>query len=100
MGKKIRNAARGQNCSLRLPGCNRNPETTVFAHAPSIDNGMGLKTAPDFWGAFACSNCHDVVDGRVSSSDHRILILERWIAGIYETQRKLIEMGLIKYEDR
>lgn len=99
MGRKIRQAARGQNCTLRLPGCNNNPETTVFAHAPSIDNGMGLKQAKDFWGAFACSNCHAVVDSRVPTSDQRILILERWLAGIYETQKRLIEAGLIQYTD-
>lgn len=99
MGRLIRNAARGQNCSLRLPGCRNDTSTVVFAHAPSIDNGMGLKQAKDFWGAFACSNCHDVVDGRVSTSDQRVLILERWLAGIYETQKKLIEAGLIRYSE-
>lgn len=99
MGRLIRNAARGQNCTLRLPGCVNNPETTVFAHAPSIDNGMGLKQARDFWGAFACWHCHLVVDSRVPTSDQRILILERWIAGIYETQKLLIEAGLITYND-
>lgn len=99
MGQLIRRAARGQNCSLRLPGCRNDTSTVVFAHAPSIDNGMGLKQAKDFWGAFACSHCHDVVDGRVTTSDQRILILERWMAGVYETQKKLIEAGLIRYSD-
>ena len=99
MGRLIRRAARGQNCSLRLQGCRNDPATVVFAHAPSIDNGMGLKQAKDFWGAFACSHCHDIVDGRVSTKDDRITILERWLAGIYETQKKLIELGLIHYED-
>ena len=73
--------------------------TTVFAHAPSIDNGMGLKQARDFWGAFACGHCHDIVDSRVPSTDQRILILERWLAGVYETQKHLIEIGLITYND-
>lgn len=100
MGRLIRNAARGQTCTLRLPGCNNNPASTVFAHAPSIDNGMGLKQARDFWGAFACSSCHDKVDGRVVTSEMRIMILERWIAGIYETQKRLIEAGLITYNDQ
>ena len=100
VGRKIRNFARGQTCTLRLRGCNGNPETVVFAHAPSIDNGMGLKQAKDFWGAFACSNCHDVVDGRVSTKDDRITILERWLAAIYETQKRLIEAGLMHYSDQ
>lgn len=100
MGRLIRNAARNQNCSLRLRGCRNDRSTVVFAHAPSIDNGMGLKQAKDFWGAFACGHCHDQVDGRVSTKDDRITILERWLAGIYETQKILIEAGLIQYTDR
>ena len=100
VGRKIRNFARGQSCTLRLRGCNGNPDTVVFAHAPSIDNGMGLKQAKDFWGAFACSNCHDAVDGRVSTNDDRITILERWLGGIYETQKRLIEAGLMTFDDR
>jgi hypothetical protein len=100
MGRKIRNAARGQRCTLRLEYCNNDPTTTVFAHAPSIDNGMGLKQARDFWGAFACSNCHAVVDGAIPNDRVRIIIMERWLAAIYETQKHLIEIGLIQYDDR
>lgn len=99
MGRLIRQAAKGQTCSLRLRGCRNDTSTVVFAHAPSIDNAMGLKQAKDFWGAFACGHCHDQVDGRVSTKDDRITILERWLAGIYETQKKLIEAGLISYND-
>lgn len=100
MGQRIRQFARGQNCTLRLPGCNNDSTTVVFAHAPSIDNAMGMKQAKDFWGAFACSHCHDVVDGRVTTSDQRILILERWMAGIYETMKRLIAADLLHYDDR
>jgi hypothetical protein len=107
-----------QPCTLRLPGCNNDPETTVFAHAPSIDNGMGLKAAQDFWGAFACSNCHDVADRRVSLENdrplkifgersrpqHRLLwsweMSQAWMRGIYETQKALIEQGLMSFDDR
>lgn len=99
MGKRIRDSARGRFCSLRLPGC-RGDHGVVFAHAPSIDNGMGIKQAKDFWGAYACSHCHDIVDGRVTTSTQRILILERWMGGIYETQKQLIEAGLISYTDQ
>lgn len=63
----IRKAARGQDCTLRIPGvCNWNPETTVLAHSPFLESGrgMGLK-APDTEACFACSACHDVLDRRV-----------------------------------
>ena len=64
---KLRESAKGQHCMVRLPGvCNGNPETTVLAHLNG--GGMGMKQS-DLLGAFACSACHDAVDGRV---DHRI----------------------------
>jgi hypothetical protein len=76
-------------CALRLSVCNNDPETTVFAHAPSIDSGMGYKS-PDWWGAYACSECHTLIDTlRGDWSDE-------WLRGIFETQKHLIEMGLIQ----
>lgn len=63
----IRKAARGQDCTLRIPGvCNWNPETTVLCHSPFLESGrgMGLK-APDEEACFGCSACHDVLDRRV-----------------------------------
>ena len=69
---KLRKSAKGQDCTLNIVGvCNHNPETTVLAHLPSEYKGMGNKS-PDFCGAFCCSSCHDVIDGRV----HHILMVE------------------------
>ena len=62
----IRRAARGQDCTLQLPGiCNCDPETTALCHSNELTSGkgMGLK-APDTEAAFGCSACHDVLDGR------------------------------------
>ncbi|MDN2710629.1 DUF1364 family protein [Janthinobacterium sp. SUN118] len=62
----IRRAARGQDCTLQLPGiCNHACETTVLCHSNYLADGkgMGLK-APDTAAAFGCSACHDVLDGR------------------------------------
>ena len=60
---KLRDSARGQDCMIRIPGvCNHDPETTVLCHQNG--GGMGMKTA-DIEGAFGCSLCHDIVDGRV-----------------------------------
>ena len=64
MSKKIRNSARGEDCTLRIPGvCNGNPETTVWAHLPHWSKGMGKK-AVDISGCYACSSCHDFIDDR------------------------------------
>ena len=63
----IRKAAKGQDCTLRIPGvCNWDPETTVLCHSPFLESGrgMGLK-APDTEACFGCCNCHDVLDRRV-----------------------------------
>lgn len=63
--KALCDSARGQCCTLQIPGiCNGNPETTVLCHLPSSTHGMGYKS-DDYWAVFGCSNCHDVIDGRV-----------------------------------
>lgn len=63
--KALRDSARGQFCTLQIPGiCNGNPETTVLCHLPSSTHGMGYKS-DDFWAVFGCNCCHDVIDGRV-----------------------------------
>ena len=60
----LRDLARGKPCMVRLPCCNGNPETTVFAHYRLAGTcGVGLKP-PDELGAYACSACHDEVDRR------------------------------------
>lgn len=79
---------------IRVPGiCNRDPETTVLAHARMIGiSGMGTK-APDIFGAWACSACHDYVDNRrpnsAGSVQRRLDLLE----GVIRTQYELLQMG-------
>lgn len=61
---KLRNSAKGQLCTLQIPGiCNHNPETVVLCHLPSENHGIAYKS-DDFWAVYGCSNCHDVIDGR------------------------------------
>lgn len=89
---KLRKSARGQQCTLRLTGCNYNPETTVLAHI-RINRfcGIGMKP-PDYMGVFACSNCHDKIDGRVKSDDTYKDILRAQ----NETLKYWVEVGLIE----
>ena len=88
---KIRQSAKGESCSLRIPTvCNFNPETTVLAHLNTKFKGIGLKS-PDLFAVYACSNCHDAIDGRANHD-----IDTQWILdALFETQMKLIEKGLI-----
>lgn len=67
---KLTKQARGEDCQVRQPLiCNHDRETTVCAHVRMIGySGMGMK-ANDWFTAFACSACHDWIDGRSPSID-------------------------------
>jgi len=92
---KLTESARGQNCQVRIPGiCNHDPRTVVLAHINGA--GMGMK-APDIHGAYCCSDCHDVLDGRTkmpftSPDEVKLYHLE----GVIRTQKIMLEQGLIK----
>jgi len=92
---KLTEAARWQECTIQLyPYCNGNTETTVLAHAPSEDKGMGRKS-PDWWGADSCSSCHDVVDFRLKTDIPKEQIYSAHIRGVFRTIKRRIEQGLI-----
>lgn len=89
--KKITQSAKGESCTLRIPGaCNRNPDTVVFCHAPSPDKGTGSKS-DDFWGAYGCSGCHSYMDNRMWNQ-----LSATWFRAIFETQKKLFKKGILK----
>jgi hypothetical protein len=78
---------------VRIPNvCNFNPETTVLAHKGGYAGG---KKGPDLIGAWACSDCHDVVDGRVprpddmSANEVKLYFYE----GVFRTQDVLHKEG-------
>ena len=94
ISKKIRNSARGQECQVRIPDvCNRNNETVILAHVGK-GSGMGQK-CDDIHATYACSACHDVIDGRVRIGDPRINRLYAYDAMV-RTQKLLLEQELIK----
>lgn len=96
--KKIRDSARGEDCTLRIyPYCNFNPETTVFAHINDDRKGMGIKSN-DTSGVYACSSCHDIIDGRVNHGMPKAEIYKCIISGMQRTMIKLIEKGIVKVE--
>lgn len=97
--QSIRDSAKGEECTVRISGvCNFNPETTVWSHYPLNDGakGMGTKSL-DVIGAYCCSSCHDVVDGRAprppGMSKDQILI--DWLKGMVRSLVRLAEKGLI-----
>lgn len=63
---KIRQSARGEDCTINLKGvCNYNPETVVWCHSNRYEHGKSLgRKADDEHGAYGCSSCHAVYDGQ------------------------------------
>ena len=93
---KIRKSARGQECQIQLyPYCNGNSETVVLCHAPSESKGMGVKS-PDWWAAYGCSSCHDIVDGRRMVDDiSNDEIFRCLMRGVFRTQKIMFESGTL-----
>jgi hypothetical protein len=93
----LRKEAKGRGCMVRLPGiCNFNSETVVLAHIRLAGvSGMGMKS-PDLIGAWACSACHDEVDGRTHKSGltHDELRLAHY-DGMARTIAQLEKEGLV-----
>jgi len=61
---KLRASAKGQPCTLRLPCCNHDQDTTVLAHLRFFGWAGVAEKPDDYLGVFACSACHDAIDGR------------------------------------
>lgn len=93
ISEKLRKSARGQDCTLRLPGCNHDSSTTVLAHLPCGHKGMGMK-GPDVIAVFSCSACHDVLDGRASGE----VDAHDMLRALAETQLFWIRNGFLKVE--
>lgn len=94
---KIRLSANGEQCLVRVPGvCNGNSDTVVLAHLNGA--GVGLKN-PDWQAAYACSACHDFLDGGYADSgiwrEQRDLL---HLQGVIRTQERLIDKGFIKIQ--
>lgn len=88
--QSLRDSARLQRCTLRFPGCNHNPETTVLAHVPCGVRGMSIK-GHDSIAVFSCSACHDVLD----RAGNAAIDWQQVIRAIAETQMAWVRMGLI-----
>ena len=95
----LRKLAKGRECMIRIPGvCNGNRETTVLAHLNNkrvFGVGIGQKV-PDIFGSHCCSDCHDVLDGRVSTGWTETQLLVWFYEGVFRTQNQLLKEGLIK----
>lgn len=93
----IRKLARGQECTLRLPGCNYNPETTVLCHSNRLADGKGIGLkAPDTAAAFGCSGCHAIPDGHAPRPEGMSYddVQDAFDVAVDMTHLRLREMGV------
>lgn len=96
--RAIQQAARREVCTLQIPGvCNHDLETTVLAHLPDESKGMGRKP-DDHCAVFACSSCHDVLDGRRNLRTQDWTQQRDWYMrrALTRTWRRLIDRGIIQ----
>ena len=96
---KIRQSARGEECTLMLPGiCNFDPETVVWAHSNRSQDGKGagLKSEDDK-GAYACFCCHAVYDRQRKRPEGLSLeyVEAAFTAGMSASRAILVRRGLI-----
>ena len=93
----LRKLAQGRDCQVRIQGvCNFDPETTVLAHYRLHGlSGIGMKS-PDLFGAWACSDCHDAIDGRRRTVFSPSEIAQAHLEGVMRTQYALILEGVVK----
>jgi hypothetical protein len=93
--KQYRDGARGQTCTLRIPGvCNSDPETVVFAHSNLLADGKGKgQKADDLFGCDACSACHAWLDSATGPA----AITKRLMfdGAMKETMLRRIRQGLL-----
>ena len=96
---KIRNSARGEQCTMNLHWIHfHNPETVVYAHSNKLIHGKGMgKKAGDQYGAYLCYRCHAIYDGHEKRPDYisKEFVDERFEEAMAKTQLILKEKGLL-----
>jgi len=89
---KITKSAKGEDCTLLLGNCSGN-ETVVLCHIGK-NRGMAIKCS-DHFAVYACSNCHDVIDGRSPALYGDGMVDSAKMYALERTQQKLIDKGLL-----
>lgn len=87
---KLRKAAKGQDCQVRVPGvCSHDPSTVVLAHYRMAgQNGTGIKPS-DLLGAYACQFCHMAVDGQLKTGHDKDTLRLYHAEGVMRTLAQL-----------
>ena len=89
----FRKLAQDKPCKVRLPGCNGDPATTVLAHYRLAGYcGTGIKPDDFAFGAWCCSHCHDLIDGRVKTEHSKEILRLGHAEGVMRTIAEIREM--------
>ncbi len=90
--QKIRDAAKGEECTMNTPVCNYDPATVVFCHLNESYAGKGgSQKADDIAGFFACSACHEAYDrNQLETPEWYVL------RAYYRTMRALLDMEVLR----
>jgi hypothetical protein len=102
LGAKIRESARGEPCTVRLPGvCLFEPQYSIWSHArwgaQLGDAGRGMATkALDVCGAYACTACDAAYDGQARAPHlTRDEIDLAWCMGHLRSLGRLVQKGIL-----
>ncbi len=91
--KKLRNSARGQNCTMNVANvCSYNSETVVLAHV-NVDGGSIGGKSDDRSACFACYECHTWLDQLKGSTEDVLFYTRR---AMVRTMIIWIDMGVVK----
>lgn len=96
---RIRSSARGESCTLQVAGvCNGNSETVIYAHFRWLGGcGVGIKPTDLGQGAYACSACHDWLDGRMPHGESYLSDRNFYaMRGMVRTLERLVDKGIIQ----
>lgn len=99
--KKIRDSARGQDCTMEIDGvCSYDPATVVFCHSndSSFGKGVALKN-PDWAGFYGCYKCHQVYDGHVATDLTKEDLDFYFNNAFTQTMEILFQKGIIVVKD-
>ncbi len=92
VSKKLRDSARGQECTFNTGFCRHDTETTVLCHLPSDVSGKATKS-DDWHAAFGCDRCHEAIDRHILAKEFELFYSFR---ALQRTQKIWRDMGLIK----
>lgn len=91
--QKIRDSAKGEECTMNAPGCNYDPSTVVWCHINADYAGKGMsQKADDLAGFYGCAACHWAYDHKQLGNAESWYVLRAMV----RSMRRLLDKGVIR----